>query len=697
MESTGAVSDAARGHNWLAVVKSKKAVVLTVLAVALTALIPLYGVLFPPLVDLPEHILISKLLWEKLSGTTRLDLEVSFFLGYRLFPAFMLVVISLCKLGGISFVYLPKIVATALLSFHAVVIATVLGSFLKDKSWKSHAYAVCFSLPAVACMYSACWFIGFVNYTLAITLLIPAMFLTERFLRSGKLVDASLLFVSLLLVYTAHPFGPTFWLVWCFSRSLAALAARSFVLEWKRLILLGIIFSPIFLYHFLATTGTSLAPSSQALFSQSPFLSMNDWYHFRLRGLLDGVFLGADNASVSKLFGRAALGLMLVSTILAFCSGNQRAKNLSLTSVLAIFIASWVNEKFIPVPGGHWLAYDYRFGSTSYVMCLAGVGMALIHSLPVPTDRVWYKVVFGLLASVAVVSSADHLLEVRKAYTRFDVPARKYMAKLLNHEKPTGISLPRGRYHPDGTYLNNYICLTQPDCNAPGTYFSTGRGSELYPVRLTSPRRLVRGPLVGYWKMDEPSRSDMCFDSSGNRNAGTPTGTTVIEGRVGRARSFSGQDDYITVPTINISKEITVAAWVYSDNFAQNGFIVTKNPVNTQWALFLESDGLVKWRGSGIEKKVECAAPSNKAWHHIAAKQKGTSGSLYVDGILRASGPVAPIGNAPSSISIGRFDTTGFNYFVGRIDEVRIYDRALSDAEISELYASVDSKSPSSP
>ena len=149
------------------------------------------------------------------------------------------------------------------MSFHAVVAVTILGSFLKDKSWKSCAFAVCFSLPAVACLYSSCWFIGFVNYVLAITLLIPAIFLTERFLRTGKLINAFLLFCSLLLVYAAHPFAPTFWLLWCFSRTIAAIGARSFLLEWKRLILLGVIFAPIFLYHFLATKGTALAPSSQ--------------------------------------------------------------------------------------------------------------------------------------------------------------------------------------------------------------------------------------------------------------------------------------------------------------------------------------------------------------------------------------------------------------------------------------------------
>src|SRR5215217_3631496 len=69
-----------------------------VAAVILVAWIPLYRILFPPLVDLPEHLLISKLLWEKLTGVSHLDFEISWFLGYRLLPVILLAGISFCKL-----------------------------------------------------------------------------------------------------------------------------------------------------------------------------------------------------------------------------------------------------------------------------------------------------------------------------------------------------------------------------------------------------------------------------------------------------------------------------------------------------------------------------------------------------------------------------------------------------------------------
>src|SRR5436190_18940358 len=223
-------------------IRTNKALFLTVLVVVLITLVPLYGILFAPLPDLPEHLLVSKLLWEKLSGVSHLDIEVSRFLGYRLFPAFMMIVFPLCKLCGISFVYLPKIVVTTLISIHATVVGAILCSGLKTKSWGSYILAICFSAPAAVCMYSACWFIGFVNYTLAITLLIPAIFLTERFLRSGRLIDCVWLFLALALVYMAHPFAPVYWVLWCAGRTAASLLTHEIRIEWKKLTVLAAVF-----------------------------------------------------------------------------------------------------------------------------------------------------------------------------------------------------------------------------------------------------------------------------------------------------------------------------------------------------------------------------------------------------------------------------------------------------------------------
>ncbi len=663
---SGTVSPTKRS-GWL---RNNKALFLMVLLVGLIALVPLYGMLFPPLVDLPEHVLLAKLLWEKITGVTHLDLEISWFLGYRLFSVLMLIVIPVCNLFGISLAYLTAIVPTMLMSIHAVVVGVILCSGLKNRSWPACTLAICFAVPAVITMYSACWFIGFATYTLAVTLLIPAIFFTERFLRSGKLADGFLLFLTLLLVYISHPFAPAFWLLWCFSRTLAGFVTQTIFLEWKRLFGLGLLFLPICLYHLRATKATPMAPSSQTLLTQPAIIPINEWYYHRFLALLDGLYLQADDVADSKLFARFALGLILFATVLAFrVTQNKALKNLMLSGLLLLFFSSWVNEKFIPVPGGAWLAYAYRFASTIYAIGIALAGVVLIRLMPVSKDKLQYKLIFVFVAIISVIASVDHLMEVRKAYARFDDQARKYMVKVFNHEEP-GISLPHSRWHPDGSRIKLYVCLKEPDCNPPGTSFITGYMGDLYPVKLRSTARVLSareqaiwneqmpaGPLVGYWKLDEANGKDDCVDSSGNGNTGTVHGTSVVDGKVNRARRFNGNGDYVEIPAINIRDAITVSAWVYSDNVVQNGFIIVKNPVNTQWALLIEGKGSLKWRGAGVETNVVCDVPASGSWHHIVGRQEGTKGSLYVDGVRRASGTLPAIGNGAGSINIGRFDS----------------------------------------
>jgi len=92
-----------------------------------------------------------------------------------------------------------------------------------------------------------------------------------------------------------------------------------------------------------------------------------------------------------------------------------------------------------------------------------------------------------MLTAVALVAGAvsiNHLLSVRDGYLRFDTQARMYMAKFLNNEEAVGIYLPHGEWHLDGTYLNHYLCLEQPDCTSKGTFFGTGYAADLFPVKL---------------------------------------------------------------------------------------------------------------------------------------------------------------------------------------------------------------------
>ncbi len=195
--------------------------------------------------------------------------------------------------------------------------------------------------------------------------------------------------------------------------------------------------------------------------------------------------------------------------------------------------------------------------------------------------------------------------------------------------------------------------------------------------------------LVGYWTLDGSKTNWLTGttqDSSGLGNTGQLIGmsttTSPTQGKVGQGLKFNGSSTYISTPTQNLPDRSQSVRGLYSSNFSQNGMIVEKDPVNTQWELRFESGGLRWLPASGTG--VVAASPSNNHWHHIVATQTGTTASLYVDGVLVNTATVAAIGNGSGPIYIGRYNS-GY-YFNGSIDDVRIYNRALSAQEVQQLY-----------
>ncbi|MBP9664829.1 MAG: hypothetical protein KBD94_09415 [Pyrinomonadaceae bacterium] len=482
--------------------------------------LPFYGNLFPPLVDLPEHLLVSKLLWETLVGTSTLDLQLTSFLGYKLFPYVSLLFIGLFKLFGISLIYLPKAISVALIALFSSIVAAIGVAELEDRQWRSAGIAACIILPAAVGMYVACWFIGFVNYTLGITFIIPAIYFTDRFIVDAKLRSAILIFTCLLLAYLAHPFVPVFWLMWCFGRGLASLVLWRLPKEWIRLLLLGATFAPIAIYHIVATAGSPLAPATDIMTKESPFLPFSEWMKNRFWPLIDGMYLKADDVADGSLFAIFAILFILFAVFVSFWfKRGDSSRGLVLAGVFATITASVVNEKFIPVPAGHWLAYDYRFASSIYAICLVTAAIVIIRHLPDMLANARFRVVCGALAFIALVASLGHLVEVRAAYSRFDTSARPYMAKVLNGESPAGLTLPHSRWHPDGTLIKLYVCMVQPDCNLPGTTFYHGYSGDLYPVKYGSKRPQTTAqsdvaPIASRGTLAKPR--GIAADSTGN-------------------------------------------------------------------------------------------------------------------------------------------------------------------------------------
>jgi hypothetical protein len=193
---------------------------------------------------------------------------------------------------------------------------------------------------------------------------------------------------------------------------------------------------------------------------------------------------------------------------------------------------------------------------------------------------------------------------------------------------------------------------------------------------------------VAEWNFDEKTGTTI-KDSSGNSYNGTLINGSWTTGKTGSAILYNGTPGsatHINGPDISIATNITAEAWIYSSDYNQNGFIVSKNPVNTQWELFVAANNLY-WRSQvDFTNDTVYPAPSVNTWHHIAVTQAGTLTNMYIDGALVASKTTVAIGNSAGNIEIGSYSAGGGYPFKGKIDGVKLYDYARTPAQIAFDY-----------
>lgn len=198
--------------------------------------------------------------------------------------------------------------------------------------------------------------------------------------------------------------------------------------------------------------------------------------------------------------------------------------------------------------------------------------------------------------------------------------------------------------------------------------------------------------LVAAYGFEEGS-GNVIKDASGNGNAGTITSAPwTTGGRFGSALQF-GANSLVTVPDANpldLTTGLTVEAWVYRTNAAVSWQQLIDKPNGSGdscYQLIGVSDNgnpsfyVSPVTPSGQNLYAPAALPLN-TWTHLAATYDGTQMRLYVNGFLVAnraqSGTIAVSSDA---LCIGANAYTGLHW-LGRIDEVRIYRRSLSQWEI---------------
>lgn len=211
-------------------------------------------------------------------------------------------------------------------------------------------------------------------------------------------------------------------------------------------------------------------------------------------------------------------------------------------------------------------------------------------------------------------------------------------------------------------------------------------------VEKLEDRALLSPQPFARWEFNENSGS-VAADSVGN-SSGTISGASWTHGASEAGLSFDGANDSVTfgtAPSLSGETDFTVSAWIRTTSTADGVVIQQRNGgFNGEYVLKLHADGRVNFfvYGNGtFQYSFSTSATVNDGrWHHLTAMRSGTGGSIFIDGVQRASA-TGTIVDLDSSIGVGvGADIRDNNqYFNGRIDDVRIYDQALSPAEISEI------------
>jgi uncharacterized repeat protein (TIGR02543 family) len=197
--------------------------------------------------------------------------------------------------------------------------------------------------------------------------------------------------------------------------------------------------------------------------------------------------------------------------------------------------------------------------------------------------------------------------------------------------------------------------------------------------------------LVSFW----PGAGN-ANDIFGTNDGILLNGATFTAGKVGGAFNLDGVDDYVSVPNAaNLNpSSITIEAWIKCPSPVDYSRVVDKfdDATITGYGLGLHTNGTMRCdfgRGGGIYGTVQNPIVVNDgAWHHVAAVLTDNVQILYVDGVAGPNGAVPAVALATSQpLLIGLDPCCGGRYFRGGIDEVAIYNRALSASEIQTLYA----------
>jgi len=226
---------------------------------------------------------------------------------------------------------------------------------------------------------------------------------------------------------------------------------------------------------------------------------------------------------------------------------------------------------------------------------------------------------------------------------------------------------------------------------------STGTGGATSTGGATAPA----GALL-YYPFNETSGSSVADQSGGAHNGTVAGGGTFSAGMLKNALTLDGSTGYVTVPAgiLDTTKDLSIAFWIKVKTDTQWQRVLDFGKSSTTGYMFITTHPgptstnirfAISKTTNAAEQTVEGTPLGTGTWKHIVLVLSSAGGVFYVDGVKGTANAALTL--RPSDLGattnnwIGRSQYTADPYFAGQIDELSIYGRALTDAEVSTLRA----------